>query len=94
MFEFLVAGLNSNCALVSLLASYIFQAHITWKIKKNHPHFIFNLSLTSNNSSFLWYLITQPLSDNHMMCVCACYICDRKQSIWSLWNNPLRNEGN
>lgn len=42
LFEFSVAKLNSNFVPV---ASYTFQAHITWKIKKNnHPDFIFNLS--------------------------------------------------
>lgn len=44
LFEFSAAKLNSNFAPVALLASYTFQAHITWKIKKNHPDFIFNQS--------------------------------------------------
>lgn len=44
LFVFLVLKLNSNYAPVALLANSIFQAHITWKLKKKiNPDFTFNL---------------------------------------------------
>lgn len=41
LFEFSAAKLNSNFAPVALLASYTFQAHIAWKIKKKSSRFHF-----------------------------------------------------